>query len=176
MEVAKIRLPKQAIEILTPEEFCVLGYYFSSQPRDLRSMRSLLGISIDRIKETLSSLKAKGFVTGKTTQPNTIELLSSALKVGGDEEVCWLPIWALFHIKGKGGAKLLLCYSLREKNTFVGSVSELAAGVGMKKRNANYLLNLLVKNKIITRTKVKQRVEITLLEQPKRNLLGLLFG
>ena len=170
-----IRIPKRLMERITKEEFCVLAYYQTNQRKTLKDMQKLLGIGVDRLIRTLSSLKDKLIIQGKATKPETVQLLPVTLSTF-EEEVCYLPTWVLFSIKGRAADKMLLCYYLREKNPYIGTIVDLASGISMKHRNANYSLNCLEQNKIISRKNDGHKVSITLLPQPVKGLFGSFFG
>jgi hypothetical protein len=169
----KIRLPKPLIEKLSKDEFCVLAYYQTNQPKTLRDLQRNLGIGSDRIIRTLSSLKEKQYVRGWSTRPESIELMPTTLPSSGDV-ICYLPTWVLLNIKGRAADKQLLCYYFREEKPFIGSVDDLADGLGMKHRNANYCLSFMSRKKIISRVNTGHKITLTLLERPKR-FFGL-FG
>jgi hypothetical protein len=169
--VPTIRFSKNLLEQISKDEFCVLSYYQTSQPKTLRDMQRLLGIGSDRRIRTLSLLRSKLLIHGKATQPETIQLLPTTIPQEG-EVVCVLPTWVIFTVPSRAADKQLLCYYFREGESFDGTVTELAAGIGMKHRNANYCLDFMVSKKVIKRVNVGQKVRIDLLEQPKRGFFS----
>lgn len=170
-----IRMSKQLMESISKDEFCILAYYQTKQPKTIAGIQKNLGIGTDRIIKTLSSLKRKLLIQGKSTVPESIEVMPTAIAVSSDT-VCYLPTWVLFHFKGRTADKQILCYYLREAGNFQGTVDELAKGIAMKHRNANYSLNFLEKKNVISRVNHGFKIELNLLEQPLGWLQSLLGG
>lgn len=171
----KIRISKNLIEIINKDEFCVLAYYQTSQPKTLKEMQRLLGIGSDRIIRTLSSLKEKALIQGKSTRPETVELMPTALPTDNGD-VCWMPTWVLFTVKGRAADKQVICYYFREREPFDGTVVDLASGIHMKRRNVNYCLEFMENKKVIKKSHVGHKIKIELQEQPRRGILNSLFG
>jgi hypothetical protein len=170
-----IRLPKPVVELISKDEFCVLAYYLTQEPKTLKNMNRTLGLGTGRIIKCLSSLRDHQLIIGKVTQPETIEVLPTILPQQGDE-ICKIPEWVILDLKGRAADKHLLAYYFREKGNFNGSISELASGIGLKHRNANYCMDYLVGKKIIRRSNEGHKVHLELLERPKRGFLKTVFG
>lgn len=175
MDTPVIRLPKPVIERISKDEFCVLAYLMTKEPKALKSISRGLGIGTDRVVRCLSGLRDKELIIGKVTQPETISVLPTVLPSNGDE-ICVLPEWVLLDFKGRAADKHLLAYYFREGENFKGAVSELADGIGLKHRNANYCLNYLVDQKIVRRTNEGHKINLELLERPRRGFIKTLFG
>ena len=172
---ALIRIPKPVVELVSKDEFCILAYLMTAEPKTIKAMNKGLGIGTDRIIRCLSSLRDKQLIMGRVTQPETIEVLPTVLPREGDE-ICLMPEWLLTDVKGRAADKHLLAYYFRDKGNFKGSVSKLASGIGLKHRNANYCLNYLSSKKIIERHNDGHQIRIVLMDRPKRGFIKTIFG
>jgi hypothetical protein len=170
--VTEVRLSKSLLERVSKDEFCVLAYFQTSQERTIPAMQKWLGLGSDRIIRTLSSLKRKGLASGQSTRPETIQLTADTLIKPGDA-VCRLPTRVLFFAPRarQSWAKQLLCYYFREGGDFEGTLAELASGIGMRHRNANYCLLFMERHKIVKRENRGHGIKLELIEDADRPLL-----
>lgn len=169
-----LRISKTLVELLHKDEFLVLSFFLLKGSKDLKSITRDTGLSAIRVIKAISGLKVKDLVLGKSTQPETVELLPVAYPKEG-EIICRVPEWVILGFKSRAADKQLITYYFRESGNFDGNISELAEGIGMKKRNANYCLAFLEKENIIKRHNDGQRIRLELLDRPKKGFFRALF-
>jgi DNA-binding MarR family transcriptional regulator len=172
---AFIRLPISLVQRISKDEYCLLAYFLTKEEKTLTAMNRLLGIGTARIVRSLSSLREREYITGKVTQPETIQVLPTILPQG-DEAVSKLPEWVLLDIKSHAADKHLLANFFREGQNFEGTLNDLAESVGQKHRNANGCLGYLVSKHIIRRINKGHKIELELLERPKKSFFKEIFS